>query len=64
MRDKDARALDCHLDAIRAEEGQRQRPNMDRDGKDAWEGCPSSLCELTARRRRRRRPTTRRRLRP
>eukprot|EP00959_Pyramimonas_sp_CCMP1952_P266718 5576413-Pyramimonas_sp.AAC.1 len=34
MRGKDARALDAHFSALRAERGQRKWPRMDRGGKD------------------------------
>eukprot|EP00959_Pyramimonas_sp_CCMP1952_P470505 9496755-Pyramimonas_sp.AAC.1 len=35
MRDKDARALDAHLEAFRAGRFQQKRRRMDRGGKDA-----------------------------
>eukprot|EP00959_Pyramimonas_sp_CCMP1952_P194885 4075403-Pyramimonas_sp.AAC.1 len=35
MSDKDAKALDAHIEAFRASRGQRKRPRMGRGGKDA-----------------------------
>eukprot|EP00959_Pyramimonas_sp_CCMP1952_P282387 5902442-Pyramimonas_sp.AAC.1 len=41
------RALEGHLEAFQGGRSQRKWPRMDRGGKDAREGCPSSLYGLT-----------------